>query len=37
MFNIYLAHPRALERQGVSAFMGVEMSVYGCRNVSLWV
>lgn len=28
MFNIYLAPPRALERQGVSAFMGVEMCIY---------
>jgi len=37
MFNIYLAPPRALERQGVSAFMGVEMCIYGCRNVHLWV
>ena len=34
---IYLAPPLALERQGFSSFMGVEMSVYGCRNVGLWV
>ena len=34
---IYLAPPRALERQGFTRFMGVEMSVYGCRNVGLWV
>ena len=37
IFYIYLAPPRALERQGFTRFMGVEMSVYGCRNVGLWV
>ncbi len=37
MFNIYLGPLWALERQGVSEFMGVEMCIYGCRNVHLWV
>ena len=37
LFNIYLTHSQTLEYQWISAFMGVQMSVYGCTNVSLWV
>ena len=34
---IYLTPQQTLESQGFASFMGVEMSVYGCRNVGLWV
>ena len=35
MFNIYLAPKRALERQGVSAFIGYKMCSYRVQNVQL--
>ena len=32
LFNIYLTYQQTLEYQWISAFMGVQMSVYGCTN-----
>jgi len=37
LFIIYLAVRKFIGTLRVSAFMGVQMSVYGCTNVSLWV
>ena len=35
LFNIYLTRQQTLEYQWISSFIGVQMSVYGCTNVSL--
>ena len=35
MFNIYLAPPRALEPQGVSAFIKYKMPIYQVQNANL--
>jgi len=37
LFIIYLAVRKSIVTLSVSVFMGVQMSVYGCTNVSLWV
>ena len=37
LFIIYLAVRKSIDTLRVAAFIGVQMSVYGCTNVSLWV
>ena len=37
LFIICLAVRKSIGTLRISTFMGVQMSVYGCTNVSIWV